>query len=52
MTISCKHFTKKNIVKYAVVAKIISLSLSKAHVEGTVNNNLRNKITLNTKQLI
>ena len=45
-------FYKKNIVKYAVVAKLISLSLSKTHVEGTVNNNWRNKITLNSKQLI
>ena len=45
-------FYKKNIVKYALVAKIMSLSLSKTHVEGIVNNNWRNKITLNTKQLI
>ena len=51
MTMSCKHL-QKNIVKYDVVAKIISLSLSKTHVEGTFNNNWRNKITLNTKQLI
>ena len=45
-------FYKKNIVKYDVVAKIISLSLSKTHVEGTVNNIWRNKITLSTKHLI
>ena len=32
------NIVKKSIVKYDVTAKIISLSLSKTRVEGTVNN--------------